>query len=281
MKRIILAGDDKQVLPALEALRGSGAHEVVGLSASSPDSLTALYAEIMALPLLTELESSEWLGRADTLASDEEIAGELAALPRLSLAEAASLAGGRSVQAVGAEAAAPSPPQQRDSGKTQPPTAAKGKATRQRRARPATSELLDFARELQREIRRSERYHLGFCLTLLRLEDAQGRPLEVAAYRHQPLRGFESRHGRISDCWGLSAEGIVLHLAPETPEQAVFLRRRLVNTLQEESQRVPGGPWQVRVAQALYPRDGEEARELIAMALARLEMGREESGGGA
>lgn len=127
-----------------------------------------------------------------------------------------------------------------------------------------------FARELQRELQRSQRYHLGFTLSILRVLDAQGRPLPESAFLAEPLRSLPVRLGRSADSWGLSQEGYLLHLAPETLEQASALRRRLTAALLETLASRSGGPWRVRCGQAGYPRDGESGKALVELALQRL-----------
>ncbi|MBC8366981.1 hypothetical protein H8E52_06185 [bacterium] len=127
-----------------------------------------------------------------------------------------------------------------------------------------------FAHELRREIRRSRRYHLGFCFTLFRLVNEKGESLPAEKYLKEPLLSLPSRVGRKTDSWGLSPEGILLHLAPEIQEQSRLLRRRLALALEDQLLESPDGPWRSQSAQALYPQDGERASELIRHAMTTL-----------
>ena len=62
----------------------------------------------------------------------------------------------------------------------------------------------------------------------------------------------------------------LLHLAPETLEQATLLLRRLQAALGEELA-AAGGAGRVVAAQARFPQDAESGRELLGVALQRLE----------
>ena len=101
--------------------------------------------------------------------------------------------------------------------------------------------------------------------------DGEGKPLDRTAFKREPLKSLPDHVGRITDSWGLSLEGVLLHLAPEIQEQAHIMRKRLQGELGKLCQEIPGGPWQVRCGQALFPKDGDAAVDLVKYALARLE----------
>ncbi|MBM4117371.1 hypothetical protein FJ251_06440 [bacterium] len=249
-ERVILAGGDGELLPLYERLRGEGLATVVALGSAEAASLTALLAAIGALPLLTPA-GSEPVPPADLWVCSPEWRARAGAAPCLDFAAAAE----RWPQRGGA-----APPG------SDAPAPASGAAPAPLTGAPYAA----FARELQRELQRSQRYHLGFTLSILRVLDAQGRALSEAAFLGEPLRSLPARLGRSSDSWGLSQEGYLLHLAPETLEQASALRRRLEAALLETLAGEPAGPWRVLAGQASYPRDGESAKALVELALQRL-----------
>jgi hypothetical protein len=262
-EKVILAGDDAQLVPLFERLRAGDLAEVVALGSADPASLTAILAAVGGLPLIspTGTEASPpadlWICSADW----QVRAGQAPCLDF----EAASThwppAGSAGLRAPAANAAAAPPAV----------PAAPDPALRDQAATAlAGAPFAAFARELQREIQRSQRYHLGFTLSILRIVDAAGQALPERAFLLEPLRSLPARVGRACDSWGLSREGYLLHLAPETLEQASALRRRLEAAMLEAMVAQPGGPWRVETGQARFPRDGEQGKVLVDLALQRL-----------
>lgn len=260
---VILAGEDAQLVPLFERLRAGGLAEVVGLGSADPASLTAILAAVGGLPLLspTGTEAAPpadlWICSADWRAR----AGQARCLDF----EAAAThwpAGGSAVLRAPAATAAAAPPAA--------PPAPDPALHDQAATALAGAPFAAFARELQREIQRSQRYHLGFTLSILRIVDAAGQALPERAFLLEPLRSLPARVGRACDSWGLSREGYLLHLAPETLEQASALRRRLEAAMLEAMVAQPGGPWRVETGQARFPRDGEQGKALVDLALQRL-----------
>ncbi len=250
-ERVILAGDDAELVPLLERLRARGLAEIVALGSAAPDSLTAILAAVGGLPLLT-LAGAEPVPAADLWICSADWRSRAGATPCLAFPAA--------LERWPESAAAPAPAA----------PAADPALREQAAVALAGAPFAAFARELQREIQRSQRYHLGFTLSILRVLDAAGQALPERAFLAEPLRGLPARAGRACDSWGLSQEGYLLHLAPETLEQASALRRRLEAALQEALAGQPGGPWRVETGQALYPRDGELGKALVDIALQRL-----------
>ncbi len=267
VERVILAGDDAVLIPLFERLRGEPGVEVVALGNEDPDSLTSLVAMIGKLPYLGET------GRGKAPAADLWICED----PWRKLAGTQPRIGFPEAELRWPKDGAPRPVRRGD------PRARKEReqAPRPRpraKAKEAPAEDLlgrsgtaDFPRELQKEILRSKRYHLGFTLTVIRVVDPAGRALDEAAFRKEPLSGFPKREGRACDSWGLSREGYLLHLAPETLEQATTMRRRLEAALHGELTAMEEGSWQVYSGQARFPRDAEQAGDLLELALQRLE----------
>ena len=252
-ERVILAGTDAELVPLLERLRARGLAEIVALGSAAPDSLTAILAAVGGLPLLT-LAGAEPAPAADLWVCSADWRPRAGATPCLAFAAALER------WPAGAAARAPAPA-----------VAAGDPGLRDQAAGAlAGAPFAAFAGELQREIQRSQRYHLGFTLSILRVLDAAGQALPERAFLSEPLRGLPGRAGRACDSWGLSQEGYLLHLAPETLEQASALRRRLEAALLEAMAAQPGGPWRVETGQARYPRDGELGKALVDTALQRL-----------
>jgi hypothetical protein len=257
-ERVILAGADAQLVPLFERLRAGGLAEVVALGSEDPASLAGILAAVGGLPFISP-KGAEPLPAADLWVCSP--AWHARAEPGLCLdfETAASRwpGGGAGPTPAAAEPPPPAAP---------PPVALREQATAALVGAPFTA----FARELQREIQRSQRYHLGFTLSILRIVDAAGQALPERAFQIEPLRGVPGRVGRACDSWGLSREGYLLHLAPETLEQASALRRRLEAALLEAMAGEPGGPWRVETGQARFPRDGEQGKALVDIALQRL-----------
>jgi hypothetical protein len=251
-EKVILAGADAELVPLYERLRAGGLADVVALGSADPGGLTAILAAVGGLPLLS-LNGEEATPAADLWVCSPNWRPRAGRAPCLDFAAVA----GRWAEssAVAAVAAAPAAPaalrEQVAAAMAGPPFAA-------------------FARELQREIQRSQRYHLGFTLSILRVVDAAGHALTERAFLAEPLRSLPARVGRACDSWGLSQEGYLLHLAPETLEQASALRRRLEAALLEAMAGQPAGPWRVETGQARFPRDGELGKALVDIALQRL-----------
>lgn len=263
-ERVILAGDDERLLPLYERLRGGALADVVALGSSDPDSVTATLAAVSGLPLLTGADG-EHAPAADFWVCAGPWRARAGATPVLDFADAEA----RWRPAMKRPATAPGAP-------AQPPPALRQQVDQALGA--SASPFTAFPRELQREIQRSQRYHLGFTLSILRVLDAAGRPLDERAFVQEPLRGLPGRLGRACDSWGLAREGYLLHLAPETLEQASALRRRLEAALLEALAGQPGGPWTVATGQARFPRDGEQGKALVELALKRLQRKLEHSG---
>lgn len=261
-ERVILAGPDADLVPLYERLRGEGLAAVVALGSAESTSLAALLAAIGALPLLTP-GSEQAAPAADLWVCAPEWRARAAGATCLDFAAAAERWPQRRGAAPAGSAAPPAPAAPPAAPGPHPaPAAPQGSLT--------GAPYAAFARELQRELQRSQRYHLGFTLSILRVLDAQGRPLPESAFLAEPLRSLPARLGRSADSWGLSQEGFLLHLAPETLEQASALRRRLTAALVETLAEQPGGPWRVLSGQAGYPRDGESGKALVELALQRL-----------
>ncbi|MBN2171874.1 MAG: hypothetical protein JW819_11205 [Candidatus Krumholzibacteriota bacterium] len=304
MSRLLLVGSDAVMLLLLERIRLHGGHEVVGLGPAESGSLMGVYAEIAGLPLLDERDAAGWAESADLIVAGEGAGGLLLPdLPRVDADEAEARLLGEPVAAppepprgAGARVERPLPVRSADTVPAAPAEerAADAPATPAGEAPPAGGAAPDagerettraeprrgitvrrdptaFPRELQREILRSKRYHLGFCLTVLRVLDAAGRTMSADRFRTEPLASLPQRVGRATDSWGLTVEGYLLHLAPETIEQAAQLRRRLVEVLNAECADLPGGPWRTFAGQARYPQHGEDARGLLTAALRSLE----------
>jgi len=302
LSRLLLVGNDAALLPLLERIRLHGGHDVVGLGPVERGSLLGVYAEIAGLPLLEERDADAWAESADLIVAGEGIGGlPLPDLPRLDAAEAEArlLAEpvapppeppyGEGPRMAPGERSAPPPARAATSqradddhgaglepapGGGEPasgPVAPAPERAEPRRGITVRRDPTAFPRELQREILRSHRYHLGFCLTVMRVVDASGTTMSADRFRTEPLASLPQRVGRATDSWGLTVEGYLLHLAPETVEQSGQLRRRLVEILETECAALPGGPWRAFAGQARFPQHGEDARGLITAALRSLE----------
>ncbi len=256
MTRLVLLGQDAEILPLLTRLRLSGKEEVRGLIPVGDCKDLELYAEIARIPILVEDEWRGWRHHLDYLVAEEPVPVVLGELPKLSPDEAAERF--LSEQEEPPVDPMPSPPETREEA---PPVA-------EPRIR---YDFSGFAHELRREIRRSRRYHLGFCFTLFRIVGEKGESLSAEQFLKEPLHSLPARVGRKTDSWGISPEGILLHLAPEIQEQARLLRRRLSLALEDQVREMHGGPWRCQSAQALYPQDGERASQLIRHAMNALE----------
>lgn len=254
-QRIILAGDESRLLPLYERLRLGGRASVVGLGTAEPDGIVGLLALIGGLPLVEDAGEAP---PADLWICDDGWRARAGATPCLNFEEAERRWPAQRSRAGGGAAQAARPPIG--------DVVIEEDAERLHAAGDSA-----FPRELQREILRSKRYHLGFTLSLIRVLDAAGETLSPIAFEREPLLSLPARRGRACDSWGLSREGYLLHLAPETLEQATSLLKRLRRALEEELAERPGGPWRVVGASACYPRDAERGRELIKTALERLE----------
>ncbi len=256
MTRLVLLGQDTEILPLLTRLRLNGKEEVRGLIPVGDCKDLELYAEIARIPILSVEEWRGWKHHLDFLVAEEPVPVSLGELPTLSPADAIE----RFLSEVEEPAADPLP-----------------KAPEIREEAPSVAEprirydFSGFAHELRREIRRSRRYHLGFCFTLFRVVGESGESLATDQFLKEPLLSLPARVGRKTDSWGISPEGILLHLAPEIQEQARLLRRRLSLALEDQVREMPGGPWRCQSAQALYPQDGERASQLIRHAMDALE----------
>ncbi len=250
--RVILAGTDEQLVPLYERLRGEGLAEVVALGNRNSESLTGLLAIIGDLPLI---EDDEQAPAADLWVCDEDWRKRAAGVECLDFRQAEKR--WPTIDS-GDKKKIEQRPLQKLAGETV--TAAL-----------ASSAHADFPRELQREIERGKRYHLGFTLSIFRALDAKGQALPESAFHREPLVSFPARQGRACDSWGLSKEGFLLHLAPETLEQAPSMRRRLVQALEAELAKMPGGSWSLFTAQVRFPQDSESARDLLGLLLQRLE----------
>ncbi|MCP4548811.1 MAG: hypothetical protein GY835_20315 [bacterium] len=296
MAKLIIAGDDHEVLPLLEQFRIGGEHEVLGLGATGPESLTSLYAGVMSLPLLQDREEKTWTEESDFLVSNGMAIGFLPALPCLSIDEARRRFLENPVKGDLGQAAMNIPPSADAAGRKRLAPMMSGPTKTVASALPGPSilpntdalkslglkgtnglahamsaEMKDFAFELRREISRSQRHHLSFCLTFYRLINERGDLLPPETWRQEPLNSFHKRFGRSYDSWGMSGEGILLHLAPETLEQMRPMRHRLERDLEQCSGLVRGGPWTVCSGSVLFPQDGSDAYKLIEAALVRLE----------
>ncbi len=264
-RRVILAGADERLVPLYERLRGNDRTEVVALGSMAQDSLTELLALIANIPLL---EESGALPQAELWVCDEEWRERATDSECIDFAQADGL--WPQAESSEEEAAEKRPLQSIARGSV--PVAL------------AASTGADFPRELQREIQRSKRYHLGFTLSIFRVLDAAGQALPESGFHEEPLKSFPARQGRACDSWGLSREGFLLHLAPETLEQAPSMRRRLNQALELELAKLTGGPWRLFTAQVRFPQDSESARDLLGLALQRLERklgdGAADAGGG-
>ena len=269
VERVILAGDDAVLIPLYERLRAEAGVEVVALGNEDPDSLTSLVALIGKVPYLGETGKGA-APEADLWVCDTRWGKHAGGNRRIDFQEAERRWPKRGtpkparrgdLRARAEREPAPRP-------KPQAKTKAKDSSPQDPLGRSGTA---DFPRELQREILRSKRYHLGFTLTVIRVLDPRDDALAESAFRKEPLNGFPQRSGRVCDTWGLSREGYLLHLAPETLEQATTMRRRLESALHRELKAIEEGEWQVFSGQARFPRDAEQAGDLIALALQRLE----------
>ncbi len=255
MTRLVLRGQDSEILKLITHLRLKGEEELRGLIPIGDCKDLELFAEISEIPILKDHEWQGWTHHMDFLIADDPLPEILGELPRLNSQEAAE----RFLASQDEITEDPMP-----------------KVDDLREEAPAVAEprirfdFPGFAHELRREIRRSRRYHLGFCFTLFRLVNENGDVLPAEKYLKEPLLSLPSRVGRKTDSWGLSPEGILLHLAPEIQEQSRLLRRRLALALEDQLLESPDGLWRCQSAQSLYPQDGERASELIRQAMTAL-----------
>ncbi|MDP6419620.1 MAG: hypothetical protein QF492_08370 [Candidatus Krumholzibacteria bacterium] len=246
MTRLILMGTDHELLSLLTRLRMEGRAEILGIIPLGQDEDLRLYAEISGLPILRPDHCPEWAGIADYLVVEQAPTQAWGGLPRLLPSEVQN----RFFQE---ETEVSIPPKEE-----------------RRASPPARSSFPAFARELRREILRSQRYHLGFCLSLFLFLDEEQNCLQVSHFQEEPLLNLPAEIGRKTDTWGLSPEGVMLHLAPETLEQSRLLKRRLQSALEDCTSRLEGGPWKVLVVQSLFPQDGNSASLLIRKAMEQL-----------
>ncbi len=248
MIRLVLRGQDAEILPLLTRLRLSGKEDIRGLIPRGKCRDLELYAEISRIPVLDDAHWDTWRGELDYLVSSDPLPPSLEELPHLSLEEAVNrflLKKQESPQI---------PLEERESRATIEPS-------------QIHFDFSGFAHELRREIRRSRRYHLGFCFTLFRLVDTDGEVMKADRFLVEPLLSLPTRVGRMTDSWGISPEGVLLHLAPEIQEQARLLKRRLSDALENQVREFEDSPWRCQSAQALYPQNGEKASELIRHAM--------------
>ena len=271
----ILAGRDAEILPMLERCRKGGGVRVVGLWGEA-GSCASTYASIMGIPFdaapaeidhprhvdaVVSQEARSWI--PDTVAQFdyEEALGRLASATPAPGEEPEIDPIPKSAAPAEDGAAQPSDDNSRRGG------GESGDGGGEKRKKP---ELGGFALELEREIRRSRRYHLGFTLTLIRLGDEAGNPATADAFARGPLRDLPEKVGRETDSWGLGEDGVLLHLAPEIHEQATLMRRRLLGAMQVGCDAIAGGPWSIHIGQAIFPDDGESSTELLSVARERL-----------
>jgi len=255
MSRIVLRGNDSNLLPLLTRLRLQGEHEITGIIPVGEGRDLELYTEISAIPLLLEKDWKLWRHVMDIIVTDSPLPEEMEELPQCTPqdCERNFLDGQAEIEA--------DPMPEAEAHRDDPPSPAEPRIR---------FDFPGFAHELRREIRRSRRYHLGFCFTLFRIVNEGGDSLSPDKFLVEPLSSLPSRVGRKTDSWGISPEGILLHLAPEIQEQSRLLKRRLSTALEEQVGKMPGGPWRCQSAQALYPQDGERASELIRRAMVAL-----------
>lgn len=252
MERVILAGEENALVPLYERLRGGGAVEVVGLGSDDPDSLTAILAVLAGIPCIGR--DAEEAPAADLWVCDASWPARTRGTTCLDFAEADRRW----------------PTARATAGKSASLPLLKKASTGREPVKIEASAFMAFPRELQREILRSKRYHLGFTLSLFRILNDKGAKLGESAFQREPLASFPAREGRACDSWGLSREGYLLHLAPEILEQASSLKRRIGAALERELDGISGN-WRVLASQARFPKDAESGRELLGIALQRLE----------
>jgi hypothetical protein len=255
MIRLVLRGQDAEIMSLLSRLRLSGNEDLIGLIPVGECPNLELYTEISSIPILQEEQSESWRQDVDYLVTSSPIPSHLDGLSCLSPMEAES-----KFLSNEQEAKEASDIQLQD--------------IHIESLEISESKLgLDFpkfAHELRREIRRSRRYHLGFCFTLFRLVNENNEAMSAERFIVEPLLSLPSRVGRLTDSWGVSPEGILLHLAPEIQEQARLLKRRLSTALEDQVREFEDSPWRCQSAQALYPQNGEKASELVRHAMSAL-----------
>jgi len=250
MKRLILKGSDAEILGLITRLKLAGAAEIAALIPEGESPRLRFYAEMSETPLAEAGDPDAW-PQADLLVSVARPEGEAA--------------GPEWIRPADAEARFLEEEEDEPDLELEEVPAA-----------PALSlDLPVFARELRREIRRSRRYHLSFCLSLFQVLGEDGRPLPASRFLEEPLLSLPRRVGRNTDSWGLSPEGVLLHLAPEIMEGARLLKRRLTRALDEEMARGGDGPWRVISVQAAFPQEGERASQLVGRAQEKLRRLRE------
>ena len=271
----ILAGRDAEILPMLERCRKGGGARIVGLW-SGEDSYAGTYANIMGIPFASSPGLTDDLSRVDAVVGDSARSWIPGRVQQFDYAEAMLRLGAREAKPAAAAGEARQAAPAGDGGAGGKlgggggGDEGRGGGDGGARLEPGRPEYRGFSRELEREILRSKRYHLGFTLTLLQLRDASGRPSSADAFLRSALAALPGRVGRETDSWGIDEDGTLMHLAPEIHEQATLMRRRLLAALQGECGKLPGGPWQLRVGQALFPDDGENAEQLFRLARERL-----------
>ena len=255
MIRLILRGSDEEILGLITRLRLAEAARIVGLIPEGEASRLRFYAEIAGLPLLSAGHTDDW-PEAESLVAESKLASLPPKISWMSLPEAEKLCLGSDAEEESERA-------------EKPPVAIKNNP--QENAPALSMDLPVFALELRREIRRSRRYHLAFCLSFFQFVDEEGRPCRPGLLLEEPMLSLPRRLGRNTDSWGVSPEGILLHLAPEIMEGGRLLKRRLSRALLDEAAGMSGGPYRVLSAQSLFPLDGDRASELVGKTLANLE----------
>ena len=184
MTRLVLRGQDSEILRLITRLRLKGDDELRGLIPVGDCKDLELYAEISEVPILKDHEWQGWKHHMDYLIAEDPLPEILSELPRLSPDQAAK--------------------QFLDT-KSDIPDAPLPVVEENREEAPSVSETRirfdfpGFAHELRREIRRSRRYHLGFCFTLFRLVNDNGEVLPAEKYLREPLLSLPSRVGRKTD----------------------------------------------------------------------------------
>ncbi len=290
--RWILAGSDQEILPLLELSRAEGGADVVALYGKGQSSLSELYSQIMNIPFSTETIKKGQQKRAEALVTDLHDGDLPAKLPRIGINEAME----RLQSAAASPALEPSNEGQNENDDSlvagdeideerglDPGVADESVAAPEEGGRteatavsgePRDLDEAAFRSELEREILRSKRYHLGFCLTLIRISYRNGRHPEPDQSFCRRIAKLTGRSGRETDSWGLTGDGMLMHLAPETHEAAAMMRKRLLAALKEESKTLPGAPWGFRIGQVLFPGNGESSEALLSLATTRLEQSR-------
>jgi hypothetical protein len=114
---------------------------------------------------------------------------------------------------------------------------------------------------LGREIHRADRYHVAFSLSVYRPKYRAALPRDLAAAVQDRLR--------LSDLALCSTDGLLMVFAPEEPHAVSQLEQRVTAVLRELA-----GNQQLEVAcgHAVYPGDCASPSELLAAAVASLEV---------